>query len=80
MADVMRGQVWEDSDRRSAGRTVRVLRVEADHAVVTVLTARIDASPGERHRAVGAERRIRLDRFKPTSTGYRLVSEPGDPS
>lgn len=74
--EVKRGQVWADNDRRSNGRTVRVLRVDETHAVVTVLTARKSAPPAERQRAVGAERRIRLDRFKPTSTGYRLIEEP----
>lgn len=72
---VRKGQVWADNDRRSEGRTVRVLRVEQNHAVVTVLTARSAASEGERLRAVGAERRIRLDRFKANSTGYRLVAQ-----
>lgn len=71
---VERGQVWADNDPRSKGRTVRVLRVEETYAVVTVLTARDSAHDAERQRAVGAERRIRLARFTPTSTGYRLVT------
>lgn len=76
MSEVTQGQVWEDNDPRSKGRTVRILRVEVEHAVVTVLTARGSAPQSERDRAVGAERRIRLSRFKPTSTGYRPVTEP----
>lgn len=76
---VRRGQVWADNDRRSEGRKVRILRVEEAEAVVIVLTARTDASDGERQRAVGAEHRIRLNRFRPTSTGYRLVEDvPAD--
>lgn len=71
--EIRPGQIWADNDWRAEGRTVRILRVEHTHAVVTVLTARLNAQPGERDRAVGAERRIRLDRFEPTSTGYRLI-------
>lgn len=72
---VKRGQVWADNDRRSRGRTVRILRVDDTHAVVTVLAARRDAPEAERLRAVGAERRIRLNRFRPNSTGYRLMED-----
>ena len=79
MTGVVEGQVWEDNDRRSKGRTVRVLRVETGHAVVTVLTARRNAPESERQRAIGAERRIRLDRFKPTSTGYRMIEDVKQP-
>lgn len=57
------GQVWEDCDWRSAGRKVRVLAVDATHATVQSPTGR------------GRKTRIRLDRFRPTSTGYRLVSD-----
>ena len=78
--DVKQGQVWADNDWRSEGRTVRILRVEGTHAIVTVLTSRKSATPAERQRSVGAERRIRLDRFKPTSTGYRLLTDDTDGS
>ena len=76
MPEVKRGQVWKDCDWRSNGRSFRILRVEEQYAIVTVLTARKSAPESERQRAVGAERRIRLSRFRPNSTGYRLVSEP----
>lgn len=75
MTEIKPGQVWADNDPRSKGRTIRVLRVEETHAVVIVLSARIHAQQAERNRAEGAERRVRLDRFKPTRTGYRLVKE-----
>jgi hypothetical protein len=32
------GQVWADNDPRSAGRTLRVDRIDGDKAVCTVLT------------------------------------------
>jgi hypothetical protein len=64
------GQVWADMDSRSSGRTVRVVEVDATHAVVET------ASNGPRvYARLGRRYRIRLDRFRPTGTGYRLVSE-----
>ena len=38
------GQVWADNDKRAAGRTVRVERIEDGSAVCTILTNR-DATP-----------------------------------
>jgi hypothetical protein len=63
MSEVRPGQVWADNDWRAHGRTVLVLAVDETHATVQ--------SPSGR----GRKTRIRLDRFRPTSTGYRLVSE-----
>lgn len=65
------GQIWADNDWRSSGRTVRVIEVDATHATVEVVTnGRMTyTKPGRRSR-------IRLDRFRPTSTGYRLVPQP----
>lgn len=58
--EVRVGQVWEDCDWRSAGRLIEVLHVDQTHAVCTT----------------GARRsRIRLDRFRPNSTGYQLVRD-----
>ena len=59
------GQVWEDNDPRSAGRRLRVLAVDATHAIVQSPTG------------LGRKTRIRLDRFRATSTGYRRISPPG---
>lgn len=58
------GQVWTDTDPRvvKSGyqRRLRVIEVSETHAVVDT----------------GARKtKIRLDRFRPTSTGYRLVAE-----
>jgi hypothetical protein len=54
------GQVWRDADKRSDGRRLLVVAVDATHATVT---------SAER---AGRRTRIRLDRFRPTSNGYRL--------
>jgi hypothetical protein len=76
--DVRIGQVWADNDKRSAGRTLRIDHIgDEDHdgyavppyASCTVLTNK----PGRRTRHQVA---IRLSRFKPNATGYRLLSEP----
>lgn len=74
-ADVRPGQIWRDNDRRSVGRTVRVLSVDATHANVELVTPR---DGGHRGARPGRQSRIRLDRFRPTATGYRLVQDaPG---
>ena len=86
MPDVKPGSIWADNDPRSAGRTLRVERIEGGKAVCTVLTndtttqARLEGTyqgawayagvPQDRR---GTATRISLARFKPTSTGYRLV-------
>jgi hypothetical protein len=78
MTDVKPGQIWADNDPRSAGRTLRVERIENGKAVCTVLT-NITPSKEDLRRGVlvsdrrGETTRISLARFKPTSSGYRLV-------
>ncbi|WP_030506393.1 DUF6354 family protein [Microbispora rosea] len=68
MPDVKPGQIWQDCDKRSSGRKVRVIAVGETHATVEqVVTGRTTRQP--------RQSRIRLDRFRPTSTGYRLVSD-----
>lgn len=76
------GQVWADNDKRSGQRTLRVERLTeylyssggligpVPYAVCTVLTDR-SGKPVKSGRRV----EIRVSRFRPTSTGYRLVSE-----
>lgn len=74
LPDVRPGQVWADNDKRGYGRKVRVVEIiEAwgdRYAVVEQVTGRrsYDAKPGKRTK-------IRLDRFRPNSTGYRLVTD-----
>jgi hypothetical protein len=67
--EVKPGQIWADNDKRSKGRRIRVLEVGQYHAIVRDA----DATPGAW--PPGRKTRIRLDRFKPTSTGYRLVQD-----
>lgn len=68
------GQIWQDCDRRSPGRYLRVIDLDAGRAVVR----QIAYNPVDR---IAAElpgcrpTRIRLDRFRPTATGYRLVED-----
>jgi hypothetical protein len=86
MTDIKPGQIWADNDERSAGRTLRVDRIDGERAVCTVLT-NITVTQVELERGIkgvrdsrGHTTRISLKRFKPTATGYRLVSDPPAPS
>ncbi|MGR6924264.1 hypothetical protein ACU635_59225 [[Actinomadura] parvosata] len=86
---VRAGQVWADNDPRAAGRTLRVERLDGDQAICMVLTnsdstqRHLDAYARPRphsNRPIlrdtrGTLRRIALSRFRPTSTGYRLVED-----
>lgn len=63
-------QIWEDADSRGHGRKVRIIATTETHALVEVVAGRWGNSS-----TVGRRSRIRLDRFKPTSTGYRLVRD-----
>lgn len=65
--------MWTDNDKRSHGRKVKVVAVDDTHATVELYIPR---GAGRLHAKPGRRTRIRLDRFRPTSTGYRLVSEP----
>lgn len=77
------GQVWADNDPRVAGRTLRVDVIEGEHALCTVLTnaggqQRLLENPPSWWRARdnrGKQTRISLRRFRPTSTGYRLIKD-----
>jgi hypothetical protein len=65
-------QIWEDCDPRSYGRRVRIVEIDGSHAVVELVTpqgvSHAQTKPGRRTR-------IRLDRFRPISTGYRYIGE-----
>lgn len=75
------GQIWADNDPRSAGRTVRVERVEDGKAVCKILTNRdatqylVDRGTAWVTDMRGRTTRISVRRFKPTNTGYRLIRE-----
>jgi hypothetical protein len=69
------GQIWQDNDPRvSTGyrgkRLVQVLSVD-DDGKATCAAWYPDFDPAKRRV------RIRLDRFRPTSTGYKFVSDGG---
>ncbi|GAA1977228.1 hypothetical protein [Kitasatospora viridis] len=71
MTTVKPGQIWADNDKRFPGRHLRVEEIDATHATVrpVTLTPQGAVAPFAGRRPT----RIRLDRFVPTSTGYRLV-------
>ena len=56
------GQVWADNDSRGFSRHIKVVAIQDGKALVQSL-------------GTNWMTRIRLDRFKPTSTGYRLVED-----
>lgn len=67
------GSVWADNDSRCEGRTLKVIAIEMGYhrkAVCEVLTAA--GGKATRRRDV----RIQIDRFWPTSSGYRLLEDP----
>lgn len=88
------GQFWADADPRSAGRTLRVDWVTGDGVICTIITnttvaqEQIDSwlrkhpsgspkCPRAQDRR-GKTTRIALARFRPTSTGYRLIHDAPD--
>lgn len=81
--DIQIGQTWADCDKRQVGRQVRIEAIEGAHAVCTIV-AETDlpvvnrrshwASRPDGWTSVGLQTRIRIDRFKRTSTGFELVS------
>jgi len=87
VTDIKPGQIWADNDRRSAGRTLRVERIEGTKAVCTILT-NSDKAQADIDRAAnkpsywcdfkdtrGKTTRVSISRMKPTSTGYRLIRD-----
>lgn len=65
------GSVWNDNDPRCKGRTIRIAALESGRAVVVVITDRLGKTPAKARVTT-----IDIDRLHPTSTGYRLLSEP----
>ncbi|MFI6889167.1 DUF6354 family protein [Streptosporangium canum] len=70
MTEVRPDQVWADNDSRARGRKVRVVEVDETHATVE----QVDGRAVDRGKS-GRRTRIRLDRFRPTSTGYVLIED-----
>lgn len=65
------GQIWADNDRRSKGRTVRVVGIEANRVSVETVTG-VGGKPAPKRKPAS----ILLNRFRPNSTGYSFVSDP----
>lgn len=59
--EVKVGQIWEDCDKRMAGRRLKVVRIEDGYAICSVNLSSTRVTS------------IRLDRMRPTATGFRLV-------
>ena len=59
------GQVWEDNDYRSKGRQGKVVQVGQSSALISWFGSK-------------RETRVRLDRMRPSSTGYKLVTDVED--
>jgi hypothetical protein len=55
------GQVWEDNDPRGTRRKITVIAIKLDQALV--------------QSSVGRKTKITLSRFRPTNTGYKLVTD-----
>ncbi|GGZ83173.1 DUF6354 family protein [Streptomyces rubiginosohelvolus] len=69
------GQVWQDNDPRQDSRQVRIVELTDTHALVTLVQPRNPVSSAR----AGRRTRIRLDRFRPISTGYRYVRTEATP-
>lgn len=69
--NVQVGQVWESTDQRTPGRQVKVTHVGVARADVVAHAPATNDSGGFR---MGRRTDIRLDRFRPGSTGWKLVS------
>jgi hypothetical protein len=68
-ATVKVGQIWADNDPRSTPRTIKVIEIVDEKAVVEVVVPAASAVNA------GARTRVALKRFRPTTTGYRLVED-----
>ena len=67
-------QIWQDNDPRSPDRYLLIIDTDASRATVRQVSLTAEGAPvilpGVR------ATRIRLDRFTPTSSGYRYVAPP----
>lgn len=85
MSEVKPGQVWADYDKRSSNRYLRVVEITAEHPSVegnapvparaVVEEVAYNTESGEVTPLRSRQSKIRLDRFRPVSSGYRLVRD-----
>lgn len=66
------GQEWESTDRRTPGRRVRVVSLHGASAIVEATAPSTKSGSGSFK--PGRRTEVRLDRFRPTSTGWKLVT------
>lgn len=69
------GQVWQDADPRFPHRYLQVVTVDARADEAVVQPAYQPAGCPSFTRPGPARRRLRLDRFKDTPRGYRLIRD-----
>ena len=74
---VRAGQIWADNDpRRQGKRKVRIERFEGEgEEQVAVVTITETDAPKHTGSGVGAVKKIKVRRFRPTSNGYVLAGE-----
>lgn len=65
--EVKVGQIWLDCDKRMQNRRIQVKRIEGGYAFCQHWSNFGGAS--------GRETRIRIDRFRKSSTGFLLVKD-----
>ena len=73
--EVRPGQIWADNDVRSRGRQIKVLAVVDGKATCTVVRAADPVASNAGRPPAGRVTRISQRRFRPNSTGYRLVQD-----
>ncbi len=66
------GQIWADNDPRSKGRTIRIVSVNERFVQAETLTP---AKGYISETSTGRITRIRVDRLRPSTTGYRLMQD-----
>ncbi|KPC89983.1 hypothetical protein ADL27_38190, partial [Streptomyces sp. NRRL F-6602] len=66
------GQVWQSADRREPDRYLLITAVDALRATVRPVAWNADSVVPHGARTS----RISLDRFRPTSAGYRYIATP----
>jgi hypothetical protein len=72
--EVKVGQIWKDNDKRTVNRYVVVRKIEDGCAICIRCNADGLIVSQTTHLTS-----IRLDRFRPTSTGYIIFKQPAGP-
>lgn len=78
LPDVRPGQIWADNDKRIPRSNQRYLRVQSVSDPYAVVERVIQLDTGQwvsDEARTRATTHIRIARFRPNSTGYRLVKD-----